>query len=190
MHIGLDLDEVLASWQDPFLDFYNGKHSTHFRREEISSYQLWEILGCERDYAYQMVAEFYTSSFFSDLSPISGSQRAIETLHIQGSRFSVITARPSYIQEESSSWIEKYFPGKITSVHFVGAYDENTSTAKKKICDELAVDALVEDNLDTALHCISASRRVFLLDTPWNQGATNGVERVRSWEEILQQLKK
>ncbi|MBI5797528.1 hypothetical protein HZA98_01330 [Candidatus Woesearchaeota archaeon] len=189
MHIGLDLDDVLASWQDSFLGFYNRKHNTHFKRKEFSSYKLWEILGCEQAYAYQMVDEFYTSSFFSDIPPIPGSQKAIESLHIQGSRLSVITARPHYIQEESISWVEKHFPERITSVHFVGIYNENTSTAKKNICDKLAVDAFVEDNLDTAKACISQCRRVFLLDTPWNQGATNGIERVKSWEEIIQQLK-
>ena len=186
MIIGVDLDEVLAQFVDPLIDFYNKRYGTNIRKSDARTYDLWRTFNVSREEARNIVDVFYNSDEFRNLRPVEGSQDGVETL-VQKYGLCVITSRPSRIEEETRKWIDKHFTGMFLGVYFSNHSSSDDQTRSKSvICRELHVDLMIEDHLAYAQDVAKSGRKVLLLDCPWNQtdNLPSNVERVTSWHEI------
>lgn len=190
MIIGIDLDEVLAKFVDPLIDFYNRRYGTSIKKDDAKTYDLWRTFGITKEEAKIVVDDFYNSDEFRALSPVEGSQNGVETL-VQRYSLCVITSRPSRLEEETKKWVVRHFPDMFSGIHFSNHSSSTDQTRSKAvICDELSVDLMIEDHLLYALDVARSGRKVFLLDSPWNQtdNLPSNIKRVMNWQEILSRI--
>ncbi len=194
MIIGVDLDDVLMDFFGPFLEFYNKKNGTNYRKEQITSYDFWELLGVTRERVIEEVHAFYKTPEFMKILPLDGAINGINSLEVGGNKLIIVTGRPEYEREISEEWIGQHFPGRFSSFYFTNNFSKNGIPPRRKaeVCLKQNIPILLEDSLKTATDCATNGVKVFLFDRPWNQieSLPKGVVRVKSWEELLELLKK
>ena len=190
MKIGIDMDEVIAEFLLSFLDFHNEQYGTNLTKDQFESYHLWHAWGGTKEDAIEKVHAFHKTHHFKNIVPVDDAKRVILLLKEKHDLF-VITSRQDAVAEETKVWIQAHFPQTFSDVHFTNHFSKNGSEKRKgDICDRIDIDVMIEDSLDYAKECVRPNRRVFLLDRPWNrsQELSEGIIRVHSWNEILNQL--
>ena len=193
MKIGVDLDEVLADFVSPLLEYHNEKYKTNLTEEKVHSYYFWEVWGGTRKEAIEKIQDFLTTDYFKNIQPILGSQEGIEILS-KKHELILITSRPISIRNETLTWLNKYFPNKFSEekIYFTAkAHLQKNIKAKANICLEQGIELLIEDNLDYAKESVLNGTRVLLFDYPWNQAddLPERIKRVYSWQDILENIK-
>ena len=179
--IAVDLDDVLMDFNNPLFGFYNEKHDTHHKLEDLTSYQVESAWGCPQEKALEIIKQFYVSKEHKTALPKKGAVKALSILK-KDFRLVVITARSPEFKEISERWINFHFLNTFESIHF--------SHKKSEICDELGVELFIDDALHNALDVGKPERPVYLFDAPWNQkeDLPEHITRVKSWEEIMEKL--
>ncbi len=187
MKIGFDIDEVLLDTIPAFLDYHNPKLGTDFKKEDIFTYDLWEIIGCSREEAIGLFREFFFSGH--EIKPVEGAIEAVDYLSRSHELYN-ITSRDIMLKDLTHACIDKYFPNKFKEIHFTNQWGTGKSTTKGIICSEQKIDVLIEDGLHYAREVSQLGIRVLLYDCPWNQEEVNGyIKRVRNWPEIVDYLR-
>ena len=80
MLIAVDLDDVLADTVNAVVSFHNETYGTTLTREDFISPHWEDVWGGTRAESVNKFLEFTRSPYFTDVSPIAGSQRAIASL--------------------------------------------------------------------------------------------------------------
>lgn len=187
MNIGVDLDEILADFITPLLDYYNAVYGTRFTKKNVFSYNLWEVWGGTPDQDIAKLYAFYATPEFRNLQPVPGAQEGIRAL-TPHHELIVITSRASDLLNETQRWLAAHFPGMFAQVHLANiAARLGSSTPKALLCQRLGIDVMIEDSLTYAQECAPHVSHVLLMDAPWNQSNSlpRNVKRVFSWEEIV-----
>ncbi len=185
--VGLDLDDVLMDFNTGLCVFHNARYGTSFTREDIISYHLEEIWGCEQEEAIRRVSEFYCSSEHDATQPVPGAVEIVQELLDDRSVF-IITSRPESVSEQTYAWIKKHFPSLAESVYFTSHFFHKESRVTKgEVCRKLGVEVFVDDAPFHAEDVALVVSQVFLFDTPWNRNHElflPNIQRVHSWNEI------
>lgn len=189
MLIGLDLDQVLGEFVDPFLEFHNNTYGTRIRKSDIYTFDLERVFLASKKEMTRRLDEFYETQLFQGMSPIVGAQDGVKTLIERGHKLIVVTARPENIYETTISWLSSYFPKGIDDVILTSEYYSNGDNkyTKKEVCLERSIGRLVEDSLSTAVSCAEVCP-VTLFSYPWNKTRVPAhlpIERVKSWSDVL-----
>lgn len=188
MIIGIDIDEVLAELTDKFLEFYNEKYGADFKRQDVKSYNLWEVWKGTREESIDKFYEFYNSFYFESIEPVKDS---IESIHKLGEKHELhlITARPNEVKKNTFEWIKKHHVRDFVSINFTNHWGVNAEekTTKGDICKKLGIQVMVEDGLHYAEEIASHGVKVLLFDCPWNQSDSlpENIERVYSWKDVM-----
>ncbi len=188
--IAIDIDGVLADFQNPFLNFYNQRHGTRFTIEDMLSYEFWEVLQIGKEELAKEMIDFYGSPNFRKIPLIGGAKEAIAKLRRRNLLYSV-TSRPDFIRDETITLLGEHFPGAFLQVHFTNQYGGNGSKEKKSdFCLKYGYEIIIEDVAGYANECAEKGITAFILTRPWNKGKMlhPEVNRVQNWEEILQYL--
>lgn len=83
------------------------------------------------------------------------------------------------------------FPGFYRQAYFTGQFDHSQTLSKADVCNQIRAEYLVEDSLFHAHDVAITETKVLLLDAPWNQEQLHpAIDRVHSWEMILERLSK
>ncbi len=190
MKIGVDLDGVLSQTIPAIIEFHNNTYGTNFVLEKFSSNDYWEVWGGTKNEAIDKVHEFYKTNYFKDIKPVEGALEALNILKKNNSLV-IITARADIIADTTREWVGKYFPNIFSEIYFTNHFaQEGTEKTKREFCDSLDINILIEDVVKYAIECVTPNRKVLILDCPWNKDASlpEGIERVYSWEEILEKI--
>jgi phosphoglycolate phosphatase-like HAD superfamily hydrolase len=59
--------------------------------------------------------EFYRTDRIYNTKPVPGAREGTESLRQMGFRLIIVTARSEDNADESWEWVERYFPGIVTS---------------------------------------------------------------------------
>ncbi len=190
MRIGVDIDEILTPLLESFLPFYNERHGTDYRLEDIWTYHLEEVMERPLPEMVEDVRDFYESGLLVALQPFPDAQEAIKALKDAGHELVIITSRHSGAIEKTKPWLDKHFPGMFSTIHFskhVGWSGEEKT--KGTLCKELKVNVLIDDDARYSKDCEECNITLVLLDKPWNQRQeTNGALRVKDWQEVLEKI--
>ena len=190
MNIGLDFDGVLMNFYEGLCVFHNTNYGSNFTCDDIKSWELGETWGLTREEVLKEIYDYYHSSGHINISPVSGSVKAVESL-CKSHSVSVITARPDSVSEQTVQWLKKHFPTLSDSIHFTNHFHGEGKRSKKDVCLELGIEVFVED---APMHIKEISQHVkqsYLLDSPWNRKDNDfpsNVERVFSWDEIVNKI--
>jgi len=188
MNIGIDLDDVIVDFFPSFLIFYNQKYRKKFELADLTRYHIWEVgIGRDMEEAIVLVDEFFYSEDFINMPLVTGAQAGVEELSKRYGGLVLVTSRPMRWRERTQSFIEHAFPKVPIEVNYSSGLHRQ-GISKGQICKRGGVDVFVEDCLEYAEECAANRIRTLLLDKPWNQGSNGNVERVYSWDDILEKI--
>jgi hypothetical protein len=191
---GVDLDEVLFDTMSDFLEFYNNRNSTNFKREDILDYRDWgKSLGVTNDYAMNELHDYFQSERGIYIPRIPGSLEALTMLRniydIPG-----LTYRNIIFKEITHKSLEVRFPGLVDGVHFAHHNSNNHKKHESKgdIAKKLELTHYVDDQFETALECAMNNINVYLINAPWNitEKIPYGlsIKRVNNLYEVAEEL--
>jgi len=188
MKIGVDMDEVVASFIPKFIEFYNLQNRSDIKFEDWTSYNFWEVIGGTREEAIKLVDDFWNSKMFDEIDLVEGAKESLEKLS-ERNKLIIVTSRPLRFAEKTERFFQKHFPKINFDLFYSDDFHKQHSIGKAGICVREGIEVFVEDNLDYAIACYNEGIKVFLLDKPWNQGNCNGVLRVGGWYGVLNKIK-
>jgi uncharacterized HAD superfamily protein len=190
MIIGVDLDDVLLDFFGTFCGYVNKTRGTSYTRENQTDFAVEKSWGWSKEDAYQAVLDFYHSEDHRSAIPVSGAVDAIAQLSKEHT-IHVITSKPEFMKEETERWIQKYFPGMISSIQFMNHYHgDGKKRSKAETCRELGIQVFVDDSAEQARNVSSVGIPVLMPDAPWNRQEKVGplVTRAYSWVEIVKKI--
>lgn len=175
--IGLDIDDSTIDFARLFLEDYNIRNGTKFRKADLSGYFISKILGVTPEQMQMEFDTFYASPNFNKLPLIDGAAESIRLLH-QRYLFPIVTTRPYYLKTPTLENISLHFDGQLKEVYFV----PREQKAAKYI--EIGVKKVIDDDLKVILDLTETIMEMFLVDQPWNQiqNLPENVIRVGDWK--------
>jgi uncharacterized HAD superfamily protein len=191
--IAVDIDDVLADEMETVRTFINEKFGVSLSKDDYlveapySNYweHVWGVGPVEGTERYQA----YLDSF-EDLEhkTVDDAIEAIDKL--KGSNtLVVVTARPGSLVNATHMWLDEHFPETFSSVEFVAVWSRVKKVSKAIICKEIQANYLIDDSPD---HCNLAQevgvQSLLFGERGWNRNAklTEGIIRVKSWQEVLE----
>jgi len=188
MKIAIDIDEVILSCIEKYLEFVGNKGYKRVCYEDVFSYRLWEVLEIEKEVVSGLFNEYNSSEYFKRIDFVEGAKDGVINLRDNHNIY-FITARPINIIKETRDVIFSEFGVLRNRVVFAGDLIVNHCKRKDEICEEMGIDLIIEDNGEDSLKYAKNGLRVLLLDKPWNQGIEHkNVFRCFSWGEILERV--
>lgn len=191
MHIGVDIDSVLADIVRPLLLYHNKKYHTKTKYNELVTHGLSSYWNCSEEQTTKRIIDFYHSEHFDNLKPIYGSKGAVKKLknnHI----LSAVTARPTIIEDKSLKWLNNHYPNSFKAVYHTNIMLDyyNPKNKKSDFIKKYNIDILIDDNLNFASECADRGIPVLLFNSPWNQTKElpKNIRRVNSWKHITEIL--
>jgi len=187
--IGIDIDEVVVEFVNPYLKIYNQKYNRKKRFEDINNFDLWIPLGITKEDAFEITYKFYDSEDFDNIPFVNGAREGIKRLTKDNELF-FITSRPLKIKEKTEQFFRKNFPELNYEIIFSGDIWGSQEKKKPVICKRLCIENIIEDNINYAFDCAKSGIITYLLNKPWNQNGNlpKNIIRVKSWNEILERL--
>ena len=154
--IAVDIDEVLV----PFLFPMAGHRGLALPTRPKYRYLYREIFQIPEWESQEMVHEFYESRAFARLKPIKGSQYAMLKMRRDAKKMYVVTGRQEVARVKTERWIEEYFPGIFDDVILTNSFTP-MEVKKVDICRSLAIDTIIDDNMNICLECIGSGMRAY-----------------------------
>lgn len=185
MKIGVDIDDTLSQSTGALIKFHNDNYGTNYKKADLKKY-VWEIWADSIKDSAKKIDEFENTDDFLKLKPLDGALEVLKKLKENNELF-IITGRSDTNKEKTEQWLSEYFPNIFSKIYYTNQLSlDGKNITKKKICDILDIDILIEDNLPNVLDCSGPKRHAYLLDYPWNQTTklSEGIKRVHSWKEI------
>ena len=188
MIIAIDLDDILASTLERFIQFHNEKFSTNLTINDFTSYELQNIEGISNKEEAKRLKLFDNSKYFDTISPLKGSQTSISQLS-KNHDIIVITARTRSVAKKTTAWIKKNFP-EIKRVVFISEGYKHYCKMKSEVCKKVGAEVIIEDKKVFVEDCVSAGIKVFMFNYPWNKEIEDHplIVRVNSWEEVVNKI--
>ena len=186
MKIAIDLDDVTIDFVNDLLSFYNQKSGKSIRKEDVKTYNFWDVWGGTREEAVEIVNDFHDSDHFHKLKPVSEAIESIRELSKEHEIF-FITARPIHQKEKTEKWIKKHLSETSINLIFTGKFhNPEKSKSKAEVCKELEIKLILEDSWNNAKECLDLGIKVILFTQPWNLSFNDSrMRRVNVWKEAM-----
>ncbi len=186
MIIGVDVDDVLIDTNPFLLEHLNGLFGTRFRREDVTKYLIQGLFGEKAKLAEEEIYRFIEEKG-DMLQALEGSKEVIKVLS-KRNEIIAVTARMG-VDDLTRNCLSREFDGRIKEVYFAGLSGKSRKK-KSEVIREQNIELYIDDNLDYAFDCASATRRILLYNKPWNRNGSlpSNVKRVYNWQEILREV--
>lgn len=186
--IAVDIDEVTADFISYFVYFHNLMYKTRIKKNQVSSYYLYQTFNTDKKEMGIRFAEFQSLRLLERLEPAKGAINGINQLVKAGFSPHFVTARPQTIKKETQDWIKKHFKNIELPIHYTHQGFGKPELRKSEVCKKIGAKILIDDHIENALDCAENGIKVFLLNAPWNRTSSlpPNIIRVESWKEILQ----
>lgn len=188
-----DFDDVLFPFlQTFFVTFHNAHYGSSFSFEDIFSFELEQVIGCDWHEKQRRIQEFYGSGDHEKMLPSPGALEAAEALSPYY-RHVIITARPLIFEPHTRLLLGRHYPRGLfeDEIHFLDHYatKNGVKLSKGKKCVEIGAVACIEDAPHNAKGIVEEGIPVYLPDMPWNRGVSHPlIRRVFSLSEIVADL--
>lgn len=187
--IWVDLDDTLADFYRPFLNWFNEKNGTNHKFDETHDYEVSKYLGCTPEDTHFMMRDFILKKSHL-LQPYENSKEVIKYIKNKVDLI-IITARTEDVRWVSQYWLETHFwKDTFKDTYFLGNHlDSEHKATKAEICIQEGIMLLIDDSLKNISQCTSNGVNTILYDKPWNRKHIlkhiSNVERAKNWYEIL-----
>jgi uncharacterized protein len=178
MNLGFDIDGVISNFSKHFVEIIEKKYGVALADEDMYSYDVELVLGITKD----EVAEIVFETLSSDLPLYPQAKETLDRLSAEGHRIYLLTARNAALISLTTEWLD---------VHSIPYTEVFYLTRGKKSSAEVALDMIVEDNLEEALELTKKIKTVLLFNQPWNKtrNVKGLVKRIYGWPDIYEEVK-
>jgi uncharacterized HAD superfamily protein len=189
MNIGIDIDEVLCYTNDHFLEEFNLKHNTNFKKKQLLDYYYNHLVGFESKYVINEIVNHLINN--SEEYDIIEDSKEVLTKLKQDNKLFIITARKEILfLEKTTNWLKRHFGENFFEEIIFSTKNHEEKYCKSDICTKYNIDIMIEDAPHHALKCADKNIKVFLMNRPWNKSLKehDNITRVNSWREIEEKL--
>ncbi len=189
MRIGIDIDNVIANFNDSLLNEYL-LHDKELRNTGIVNKDVNYIRNGMFDWTDDEDKTFYSNNIeriVRNLDLVDGAKEYIDKLHDDGCFICIITGRDNGEYSDpytmTKEWLHKnhiYYDDLI----FTDSYDKHAKTLK---CIEYDIDILIDDSVRICSDCIDNGVTAILMDTKYNRYAN--IKRVKGWKEFYEYIR-
>lgn len=194
MNIGIDCDGVLTD-MTAYICQYGEKW---FKRKPVNpcGKDTVEIFGCSKKEEFRFGLRYFFT-YCRKWPPRENAADIIRRLEKNGYIPYQITARKfvtshyplgAYSRHIYRNWLKK------NGFHFRDLFfcsEENASVDKLNGCRRFSIDIMIDDRPDIAAYLVQNGIRVFLFNTPYNQGVEEeNITRVYDWNDIYEKITK
>lgn len=189
--IAVDLDDVLASSAQNFVEYSNKRWGTRLTVEDYDEH--WgEMWGIDHRQTKQRADHIYRSKIQADIKHFDDAQLVLKKL-TDKYKLVITTSRHRLVQKITEEWLDTYFKGVFDNVHFAGIWDQGhdadvaINLTKAELCRKVGATYLIDDH---PKHCFAAAEvgvdALLFGDYRWNRSVTlpERVTRVRDWQEV------
>jgi len=191
MHIGVDIDDVVAEW-------YYGSHDACVQAGITNgvtprTWTPYEEYGCKDQVWYDTLHKALLRGYLLDLPVVPGAVAALRRMKSRGHKIHLITARGYFqdgdlIREHTRLWLrKKAIPHD--SLHF--------TQKKGAVAYNLGLDAFVDDHVRNTTAVSAFGVPSYLVNRPWNEnedwparyrvtGLKEFAEKIDLWHLTLQ----
>jgi len=175
-----DIDEVIANFVSPLIDFLNEKYDAGLVYGNIRDWNIWKWGNLSEEDYNGGFRDFEFTKPYERLTCVNGAREGLETLSEFGEVF-MVTYRRENLREQTLKWLSEN-QMKYDKIFF------SDNKSKLNICNKLNPDLIIDDSANQA-RILSNYFYFLLYDKPWNQDANHeNVIRVKNWDEILERV--
>lgn len=185
MRIGIDIDNVIANFDDVLLKAYL-KQDKKFRNTGIINDKVYFRKGMF-DWTKEEELTFYKKNietWVRQLQPLEDSKEIIDQLKKEGHQIILISKRDTddYAQPEemTKEWLKRY------DIY----YDRliTRSNDKLQACIDNQIDIMIEDNCKICRQLVEGHIQTFCMVNRYTDKSIPNLEYVRNWKEIYQKI--
>ncbi len=165
----IDFDGVLADLSGAMVASCNAHFSTNYTTAEIDSWSWWRSQP-------KKYADYVWKTCYSDpdwtrdkVAPMPGAIDALHDLLTADDEFAetvmVVTARKAQDTIHAQHWLEQHLLAPL-SVQIISSHPYR----KSQFCEVHRLGVVVDDHIGNLRHMNAVTQRLFLVDTPGNQG--------------------
>lgn len=192
MHIGVDYDDTVFQFMQPFLAYFNKERGTNHTYDSMDNTTFWPKLGfSNRTEAIEYCNSYYHSPEAFAAHPLPGCYEVCKGLKERGHTLSIVSARPATALPAMNRWLGHNFPGIFSEVHATDQFSHNSaSVSKASVCANFGMEVMVDDAAHYLRECAALGVQCFLIDHPWNRSVplSNNIIRVSSWNDLEETL--
>lgn len=186
--ITLDLDDVLVSYCQAYLDFAATRGANALRVTELVDLHWAGPLGITTEAELELDREFAQDPSYRTCPAVEGAAEAVRALQATFD-VHVVTARGVEKRAATESWMRDIL-GVDVPLHLLGLYGTTPGAArrqKSEVCLELGSQVHVDDNLSYAREICEAGIPVVVFgEYPWNRAPLPpGAVAAPTWSEAL-----
>ncbi|AXH72561.1 MAG: haloacid dehalogenase-like hydrolase [Caudoviricetes sp.] len=182
-----DIDHVVLHHATSFQKWLSKNYCSSFENKSWADYPNFEEwLGLNTEKANEIIYDFNTSEYFSDLFPEKDSLIFVNQLHALGYEFIGITAcgDNELIQKYREVNLNHWFPNIFRKVFYV-----NDPREKLQILENFEPSYWVEDSASNALLGVQCNHKTYLMEQPYNSHIIlDNVKNVKSWKNIYEDI--
>ncbi len=179
----IDADDTTNNYFLVFIEWHNAVYRTSFIVDDFWTRKFHLVLGCNGEEAKRRVDEFQHSNYFKKIMPLEGAVDAVNLLHDLGKKLYIVTARDNKLMQETATFYDKYFPGKLQEIiHSSNSHTgkANSGKTKSEICDFLGGATLIDDDLDYLF-----PGAILFGNYKWQKDADAlSIPRLKDWSEL------
>lgn len=189
MKIGIDIDNVIANFNDSLLKEYL-KHDKELRNTGIINKNPDYIRRGMFDWSDDEEKSFYKENIeriAENLKPLDDVAYYIKKLKEDGNQIYIISGRANdeYKKpwELTEKWLKKYniIYDKLI---LTNAYDRHE---KSEECLKNNIDIMIDDSISICFDLIKSGIKTYTMNTRYNQKETS-FDRVSKWKEIYERI--
>lgn len=179
MKLGFDIDGVISDFVAYFIAVMKKHYGLTLSKADIYCHDLDFVLGISKQERDRFVRE----TLMGDLQLIQGAKETLERLNAQGHDIVILTARFGDLVAVTKNWLQR--KGIPYSQLFQSKQGE-------KYLAEVALDLVVEDDLEDAIAWSKKVKNILVYDQPWNQSLNlkGLIKRVYSWDDIFEEVQR
>lgn len=194
MIIGVDCDGVLTDMSEYIYEY--GEKWFKRKPSNPDGYSTAEIFGCTDKEEFRFGLRYFFT-YCKKWPPRTDAVRINNMLIDDRHQLYEITARKFVMMKNPLGWYSKHVFEKWLKKHgfvFNGIHycsESHSPEDKLEGCRKFAVDLMIDDKPEVALHLADNGIKVLLFDTSYNQNVKHAnIVRVYDWNDVYEKIQK
>lgn len=189
--IAVDIDDVLAAHAESIVEFSNKRWGTKLTINDYNDRwaEMWKMSD-DVKVVEKRAEEFFDTEPFRNFRYFPDALPVLKKLR-RHYRLILVTSRRRRFLQQTTEWIDQFFPGIFEETHYAGIWDDpkegRHEETKADLCQSLHADYLIDDQLK---HCLATAKcgitSLLFGEYAWNKidALPDNIIRVKDWNAI------
>ncbi|HLC72212.1 MAG TPA: hypothetical protein VJH37_01385 [Candidatus Nanoarchaeia archaeon] len=169
IHIGFDIDGVLADFAGAFVPWYNERHGTAFVETDFWTHEWWKVFGVPKEQLNAEITLFVETPHAESIQPYEGMPAIVQHLAEIYQHLSQVSARfTPQTRQRTQAFSDIHYPGCFSTLHLPYHPQTNPHGHKGLVCRDQGIVILVEDQINYVDDALAHGVQAILIRRPWN----------------------